>query len=737
MPTPPRDLSPLLQACSVAIVGLSQPGSFGGQVYANLRAFGYPGPIYGVNPSYTRLYDQPCYPSLHDLPARPDCAILAIGNQHLLPTCESLVELGIPAAVIFSSAVLPAAPGEPTLDQRLTELALASGMRLCGPNGMGFANLSQRLAVSGYAIPAQLPRGNAALITHSGSVFAALHRNNRGLGFNYLISGGNESVLTLADYLQFVVDDPETQVVACFVEAVRDPERFTAALEQAATRDVPIVALKVGRSEQGQRLALAHSGRLAGQAEIYDALFRHYGVCSTRSPDELFDTIELFSRLKRRRAPAGTIASVHDSGGERVLLADLAEAEGLSFAPLADSTREQIAALLEPGLQAENPLDIWGSGKNYQQVYRECLLALDRDPGVGVLLFAVDLLRESWLNASYIDILRGLLDQLSKPFAVVANLTAGVDEAKAEALRALGVPVLMGAETALRAVRHLVEYSLRVKTEPRTISEQRTKNKEQRARTKNQEPRTENENRERAWESVGAIRESPSPVDPATRDVWRTRLADAHPLDEYEGARLLADYGIPTMAAALAGSLDEALAAAGQIGFPLALKTASGSAHKSDSGGVLLGLADEAALATAYRQLELTHGPRVLVQRMAPAGVELVIGVVNDAQFGLFLMLGLGGVFVEVLRDTRLLKLPADRQAIEAALASLRGAALLRGARGRPPAHIGALIDAAHRLGLLAEDLGDAITAIDVNPLIAYSDGVVAVDALVVPAGGI
>jgi acyl-CoA synthetase (NDP forming) len=371
MPTAPRDLSPLLQARSVAIVGLSQPGSFGGQVYDNLRAFGYPGAIYGVNPSYTRLYDQPCYPTLRDLPERPDCAILAIGNQHLLPAFETLVDLGIPAAVIFSSAVLPAAPGEPTLEERLADLALAGGVRLCGPNGMGFANLPLRLAVSGYAIPAYMPHGNAALITHSGSVFAAFHRNNRQLGFNYLISGGNESVLTLADYLQFVLDDPETQVVACFLEAVRDPDRFTAALERAAARDIPIVALKVGRSERGQRLALTHSGRLAGQAEIYDVLFRHYGVCSARSPDELFDMIELFSRLKRRRAPTRALASVHDSGGERVLLADLAAAEGLEFAPLADATRERIAAQLEPGLQAENPLDIWGSGKEYQRVYRE------------------------------------------------------------------------------------------------------------------------------------------------------------------------------------------------------------------------------------------------------------------------------------------------------------------------------------------------------------------------------
>jgi acyl-CoA synthetase (NDP forming) len=426
-------------------------------------------------------------------------------------------------------------------------------------------------------------------------------------------------------------------------------------------------------------------------------------VCNARAPDELFDTLELFSRLKRRRAPHRALASVHDSGGERVLLADLAAAEGLEFTPLADPTRERIAELLEPGLRAENPLDIWGSGVDYQRVYRECLLALDGDPGVGVLLFAVDLLRESWLNASYIDILRDLLDRLIKPFAVVANLTAGVDEAKAGALRALGVPVLMGAETALRAVRHLVDYSAF-------------------------------QRRVGAIESAAGEPTAGRPPARTGADGWGARLAAAdQPFDEYDGARLLSDYGIPVAESALVTSHNELLSAARRLGYPLALKTASGVAHKSDAGGVLLGLADHAALADAYARLATSHGPRALVQRMAPAGVELALGVVNDAQFGLFLALGIGGVFVEVLRDMRLLKLPVDAETIEAALSSLRGAALLHGARGRPPVDLAAVVRAAQRLALLAGDLRDVIAAIDVNPLIAYEDGVVVVDALVAP----
>jgi acyl-CoA synthetase (NDP forming) len=339
------------------------------------------------------------------------------------------------------------------------------------------------------------------------------------------------------------------------------------------------------------------------------------------------------------------------------------------------------------------------------------LLALDGDPGVGVLLLAVDLLRESWLNASYIAILHDLLGNIRKPFAVVANLTAGVDEAKADALRALGVPVLMGAETALRAVRHLVDYSAFQRRAART------------AAGTLREGRKEREDVDYGNVQISNVRSD-----------WLARLAAAdHPMDEYHGLRLLADYGIPVEVSALATSHNDLLAIAQQLGYPLALKTASGVAHKSDVGGVLLGLADDEALAEAYAHLA-AHGPRVLAQRMAPPGVELVLGIVNDTRFGLFLALGIGGVFVEVLRDTRLLKLPTDLETIEATLSSLRGAALLRGARVLAGG-LRAVALAAQQLALLAEDLRDAVAAIDFNPLIAYADGVVAVDALVVPRG--
>ncbi|MBI3359886.1 MAG: CoA-binding protein [Chloroflexi bacterium] len=258
-------MTPLLQARSVAIVGISRIPRFGGWVYKNLHDFGYAGKIYGVNPRYTSLHDQPCYASLRDLPERPDCAVLAIPNERLLPALQEAADLKVPAVVIFSSAHSDPVDGQPTLQDKLTEVARANGMVMCGPNCMGFHAFDQKLVVSGYPVTPGTASGGVAFITHSGSVFDAFWQNTRGVRFNYVISSGNEIVTTMADYMQFALDDPTTRVVALFLETIRDPATFVAALSEAAERDVPVVALKVGRSEKGAKLAQAHSGALAGR----------------------------------------------------------------------------------------------------------------------------------------------------------------------------------------------------------------------------------------------------------------------------------------------------------------------------------------------------------------------------------------------------------------------------------------------------------------------------------------
>jgi acyl-CoA synthetase (NDP forming) len=741
-PSSRQNLGPLLRARSVALVGISQPGRFGGQLYANLRDFGYTGQIYGVNPRYRSLYDQPCYPSLSDLPDCPDCAILAVPNGRLLESFQETAALEIPAAVIFASAYLPPSPsprerGEQegggnlqtecstfnvqrsnvSLQDQLAEIASANGMAVCGPNCMGFFALEERLAVSGYESNPAMPAGNVTLISHSGSMWDALLQNNRRVHFNYAISSGNEMVTSLADYIQFALTDPSTRVIGLFLETVRDPQTFTAALLQAAERDVPIVALKVGRSERGARLAQAHSGALAGADAAYEALFAYYGVRRVKSPDELMDTLELLAT--GMRASTRTITAICDSGGERGMLVDLAEAEGIEFTPISEATSTRLAEILEPGLDPINPLDAWGTGNDYARIFQECLQTLDSDPLTGLNVFAVDLTHASDFSPTYVEVALAAQPHLTHPLTFLVHLAAAAGAPQISHLRQAGIPVLLGTETGLRAIRHVLEYS----EFQRQRGDAKTRGGEE-ART-----------RSRGAEEQGS-EEDFTPHASRTTSLTELRQilqSAAGPLDEFASKEILRAYGMATPAEAVATSLAEAIHVAEAVGYPLALKTAAGEMHKSDRGGVRLNVKDATALTELYLEFEDHFGPRVLVQQMVPAGVELLLGLVNDPQFGPMLALGTGGIFVEILRDHRLLLLPTTPAEVQEALLRLRSAALLKGARGRPAADIEAVVDAAMRLAALAADLGDLIAEVDINPLMALPSGAVAVDALIVP----
>lgn len=695
------NLTPLLHAHTVALIGISTPDRFGGQVYTNLHSFGYEGKIYGINPRYETLYAQPIYPTLGALPETPDLAILAVPNRALLPAFEEVAAQGIRAAVIFGSA------HNETGDPRATEKAIAALARqhdiaICGPNCMGFLAFGQKLVVSGYPVVPGTPSGHITFISHSGSVFDSIWQNNRHLHFNYVISAGNEIATTAADYMHFALQDPTTRVIGIFLETVRDPAGFRAALADANARDVPVVVLKVGRSERGARLAQSHSGALAGNDAVYNALFDRYNVRRVRSLDEMMDTLELFATGWRPHPRA--IAATLDSGGERGLLVDMADEIGVPFAQISPATQTRLAEILDPGLEPVNPLDAWGTGNEVDRIYRDSLLALDADPATGLSLFAVDLMRESNIPPTYVDIVCGdthtipTLSHFTKPFAFLVNVTSAASEEQMARLRAAGIPVLMGTETGLRAVRHLFDYCERANQQ---ISNQQTN-------------------------------KPTNPPFPIPNSQFLIPNFSS-PLDEHTSKQLLARYGLPHPPEKIAESLAEALTTAEQIGYPLALKTANGILHKTDAGGLHLNLRTPDALRTAYEDLATRLGPRVLVQKMAAPGVELILGLINDPQFGLLLSIGIGGILVEVLRDTRLILLPTTEDDIRRALRALRGAALLRGVRGHPPVDEDAIIRAALSLAAFAADAGDLIAEVDINPLIARPDGVVAVDALIIP----
>jgi acyl-CoA synthetase (NDP forming) len=694
-----KKIAAMLNAENLAIVGISGPDRFGGRIYNNLQLMGYEGKIYGVNPRYETLYDQKIYPSLSELPETPDCALLALPNSRLLPVVEEASELSIPSAIIYASAYEE--ENGISLQDALVHAAEKSGMMICGPNCMGIISFAHKLPMSGYPIVPGTPAGDITFISHSGSVWEAMMHNNRGIHYNYLISAGNEMVTTLADYMLFALSDPGTKVVGMFAETVRDPDNFCQALEVAANQDVPVVALKVGRSNRGAQLAQAHSGALAGEDATYDALFKYYGVQRVRSLDEMMDTLELFDAGYRPKI--FNLSAILDSGGERSMLVDLAEDQVIEFTELDPQTINELEEILEPGPKAENPLDAYGSDKYLEETFTSAIKILDADPNTGLTTLCVDLYRIGKMSPLYVSIIISIKDQLKNPFVVLANVSATASEILTTRLREASIPVLIGTETGLRAIGHLFKYA----EYQRKVQEKKEQSSK---RTLDKLP---------SKEKINTIRKQLKSADSA--------------LGEVESKQILSEYGIRVSTEQIANSLDQAIEVADEIGFPVVLKTAAGAIHKTEASGIHLNLANQEELISAYKDLESRLGRRVVVQEMVTEGVELLFGVIDDPQFGPLLMVGSGGIFVEVMNDTQLIWLPTDAKKIEEAIRGLKFAEILDGVRGQEKSDLNAIVETALRLAQFAADCGDLIAELDINPLIAGPEDVVVADALIIP----
>jgi acyl-CoA synthetase (NDP forming) len=684
----------MLEARSVAVVGASvREGSVGNQSVVELVEGGFDGRIVPVNPKYDEILGLPCVGSLAEIAEPVDLVILALSNALLEEQLRLAADAGAGSAVIFASGYEETRDGVPPLTERLATIARDAGMAVCGGNCMGFANLEERVRALGFYEPKDAPVGGVTFLSHSGSAFSAMIHNDRVLGLNLAVSAGQEFVTTVADYLRYALGLDSTDAVGLFIETIRDPEEFRSALELASERDVPVVALKVGREERTRELVAAHSGALAGEDGAYEALFDAYGVSRVESLDEMADTLALFAG--GRRAGPGALASVHDSGGERALLVDAAASVGVTLAEISAETSKRMEALLDPGLPPVNPLDFWGTGRDADEIITGCVRALLDDPAVAALAFSVDLTSEDHPEMGYIAMARETFPQTDKPFAMLSNLSSGIDRGDAKVLHDDGIPVLEGTLTGLAAFKHLFAY--------RDF---------------------------RAREPVGGS----SPVNDDVRERWRTRLSSGEPFDELEGLALLGDYGVTVGESDRAGTLEDAIAAAERIGFPVAVKTsAPGVQHKSDVGGVRLGIDDSPSLEDAYGDLERRLGPQVTVSPMAPAGVEIALGIVRDPQFGPLVLVGAGGVLVEVLKDRRLAMPPLDEPRVRAMVDRLKIRPLLDGVRDKVPADVEALTRAVVALSWLARDLGEHLGALDANPVICGAGGCVAVDALVIP----
>jgi acyl-CoA synthetase (NDP forming) len=687
----------MLDARTVAVVGASpRPDSFGNRMV--IEAGRGRARVHLVNPRYADVGGRPCLPSVAEIGEPVDLVLLGVGDHAVATELAAAAAAGARSAVVFGSAPSPG------LRDRLGSIARSAGMALCGGGCMGFVNVPAGLRALGYLERDPIPAGPVSLVTHSGSVFSTLLRTRRAIGFRLAVSSGQELVTSTADYLEYVLDQgaaSDEQVVGLVMETVREPERLRVQLRRAADLDVPVVLLPVGRSAAGSRLVSAHSGAIAGADGAWRALAADTGALAVHDLAELTDTLELLVLGRRPRAvDHGTarrslgLAAVHDSGAERALTADLAQELEVPVAGIGPATRDRLAAVLDEGLAPVNPLDVWGTGADPAALLRECLGAMAADPAVGVTVLAVDLVPEYDGDTSYPDaVLAAAADARAAghgPVAVLAGLPSAVDDGTAQRLRAAGVAVLEGTRSGLVALRHLLRW--------------------------------------------GAGADPPVVADVhATRQArWLTRLR--RPLTGAEAFELLADYGVAAAATRPARDAASAAAAADDLGYPVVLKTDEpGIAHKSDVGGVVLGLADDAAVREAYADLAARLGRRVLVAATAPPGVEVSLGVVRDPMLGPMLVLGAGGSLVELLADAVVALPPVSDVQARALLGRLRIAPLLAGFRGAPAGDLAALVRSVVGMGQLAVELGDRLGALEVNPVLVSPSGALAVDVLVEP----
>ncbi|MBP6737791.1 MAG: acetate--CoA ligase family protein, partial [Rhodobacteraceae bacterium] len=630
-------LKALLRPERLAIVGASpKEGSFGASLLQSIRYLDFPGEVVLVNPRYDRIGDAPCYGSIAEVPGGVDCAAFAVGDTHLVGSVREAAAAGLKGAVLYGRAHGDEA-GRPRQDL-IRETARVAGMAICGANCMGFVNLADRLQLTGMPFRALPSPSGVALISHSGSTWSGLVGNRRQMGFDYAISAGQELATGVADYIRFLVTATDVRVIACVLETIRDPVGFIAAAGLAREKGVPVIVLKLGRSEAAKHFAISHSGALSGSNAAYEAVFARHGVIQVRSLDELLDTAELMAM--RRVMPAAGIALGTDSGGERQLITDLAADLGMPFVTLAPATLAAVGAHLDPGMEASNPLDYWGDGKD---VMAPVLTEMAGDPGVGIVVMATNLPPDRPFSEQSAAAIRAVYAATDKPVAVMGNIASTLSPAIAAELRGRGIAVLMGTVSGLAALGHL-----------------------------------------RAWRFGQPPADSTEPL-PLTADaVHKIAAAGHNMLRSIEGFQLLAEAGIPCAAVAEIAAPAEIAAFAQVHGWPLVLKIDDAAIpHKSDQGGVFLGLRDDVAARAAWTALRTRHPDAPIIAQAMASGVEIILGMTTDPDFGPLITLGLGGVFTEVFRDTTALLPPFSQDTARRALESLKAFPLLTGARGR------------------------------------------------------
>ncbi len=688
----------LLSPRSIAIVGASPtPGSLGGSVLANLDRFGYRGDIHLINPNRDEIGGRKCLKTTADLPHGVDCAVLAIPGARVLDTVRSCAERGVGSLVVFSAGFAELGDDGRAAQAELARIAREAGMAVEGPNCLGFVNFVDGVPLTfGYTEPAPLEGRRAiGVVSQSGAMATVIRAalNAHGIPFSYSISTGNEAVNGLEDFLAYLIDDAATHVVAMVVEQFRQPKYFLELARRARAAGKRIVLLHPGRSAAAKSSAQTHTGAMSGDYDVMRALVTHEGIAVVDTLEELLDVSEMFVRWPQ--LPARGTAMLTESGAFKGMTLDFCESVGLDLPKLSPASADVIGAIAPGLIFATNPVDLTAQSLMDPDLYRKTMTPLIADDNFGSLLLAIIVSSPAMSKRKtqpVIDTIAAMKPQKPVVYAVLGDDVEVVPENVA-AFRALNVPFFRSPERAQRALAHVTRAGAR--------------------------------------------------QQPAARRVSVPRQALPHgTIAEYRAKTILAAAGIAVPPGELATTLDEAKQIAGRIGYPVALKAQSADlSHKSDAGGVVLRLADAAALEAGWAKMHANIARArpgltldgVLVEAMGTPGVELILGARNDPDWGPILVVGLGGVFAEALHDVRVLAPDLDAAAIADEIMKLKGAALLRPFRGAPARDVKAA-------AAIAETLAAFIVAhpevaeIDINPVMVGADGqgALALDALMV-----
>ncbi len=704
MITPDR-LTSLFRPRSVALVGASDKSTFSLIAYRNLVDFGFADRTYLVNRRGAETHGQPTVASCAQIGAPVDVAYLMVPQAGTLDALADAAAAGITNAVVLSSGYGEAGEAGRAAETELAARAASLGMVLLGPNHLGFANLTEGVPVC--SIPG-LPRepGPVALLSQSGASSAAMldFAAMAGVGLSYLVTLGNEAMITAGHVLDFLVDDPGTRAVAVFMETVRDPATFRRAARRAAAAGKAIVVLKAGSSALSARTAAAHTGALVGDDNVIDAVFADLGVIRVDSIEDMLITAGAAAALGRLDRPGIGIVSI--SGGACDIVADRAEDLGAELPELAAGTREALAAVMPGYGTVQNPLDVTGAAIIDPSLFTKAIEAMSRDPAVGVvgivnsLPWADD--GRPYIGQMFVDAIGAGMRAAACPTAYVNQVMQPISAVTRASMARGGVPyAIPGLRQAVVALRNVAWWSLvsRAVTVAATAS------------------------------PAAAVVEAAAAMG-ERRGHW----------SEAAARRLLGAAGIPVVPAQLAASAEDAVKAAADFGVPVCVKVVSPQVtHKTDIGAVRLDVPpDGAAVTAAYAAVtgaaaavEGAVVEGVLVSPMRRGGADLLVGVVTDPLWGPMLAVALGGVFVEVLKDSVLTPLPVSRERARELLGRLRGRAVLDGARGGAPADLDALAAVIARVGDLALALGDGLAALEINPLRVDGAVIEALDALV------